>query len=168
MTGKAPTKNLSVPKTMKAWVLDGPEQLRTDGKAGSGAGTRRGPGADRRGFDLRHRRGNHHQGAARHCPGRLPFNKNFTPGHEYMGTVVKLGAGVDEYKIGDRDRRGDPCRVRALRAMPEGDVHLLPELRPELRRPRQGPPRQRLHHRRRFRRVRRQPYQYPGPRRRTT
>lgn len=34
--------------------------------------------------------------------GGLPFNKGFTPGHEYMGTVVKLGRGVDEYKIGDR------------------------------------------------------------------
>lgn len=34
--------------------------------------------------------------------GGLPFNKNFTPGHEYMGTVVALGAGVDEYKIGQR------------------------------------------------------------------
>ena len=34
--------------------------------------------------------------------GGLPFNKNFTPGHEYMGTIVKLGSGVDEYKIGDR------------------------------------------------------------------
>jgi threonine dehydrogenase-like Zn-dependent dehydrogenase len=34
--------------------------------------------------------------------GGLPFNKNFTPGHEYMGTVVALGAGVDEYKIGTR------------------------------------------------------------------
>ncbi|MBX9812827.1 MAG: zinc-binding dehydrogenase [Burkholderiales bacterium] len=31
-----------------------------------------------------------------------PFNKNFTPGHEYMGTVVKLGPGVDEFNIGDR------------------------------------------------------------------
>lgn len=31
-----------------------------------------------------------------------PFNKNFTPGHEYMGTVVALGPGVDEYKIGER------------------------------------------------------------------
>jgi len=31
-----------------------------------------------------------------------PFNKGFTPGHEYMGTVVALGAGVDEYKIGER------------------------------------------------------------------
>ena len=34
--------------------------------------------------------------------GGLPFNKDFTPGHEYMGTVVALGPGVDEYKIGTR------------------------------------------------------------------
>jgi L-iditol 2-dehydrogenase len=34
--------------------------------------------------------------------GGLPFNKNFTIGHEYMGTVVKLGPAVDEYRIGDR------------------------------------------------------------------
>ncbi|MBX2806126.1 MAG: zinc-binding dehydrogenase [Hyphomicrobiales bacterium] len=34
--------------------------------------------------------------------GGLPFNKGFTPGHEYMGTVVALGPGVDEYKIGER------------------------------------------------------------------
>jgi len=34
--------------------------------------------------------------------GGQPFNKNFTPGHEYMGTVVALGPGVDEYGIGDR------------------------------------------------------------------
>ena len=32
----------------------------------------------------------------------MPFNKNFTPGHEYMGTVAALGPGVDEYKIGQR------------------------------------------------------------------
>ena len=32
----------------------------------------------------------------------MPHNKNFTPGHEYMGTVVALGPGVDEYKIGQR------------------------------------------------------------------
>lgn len=31
-----------------------------------------------------------------------PFNKNYTPGHEYMGTVVALGPGVDEYEIGER------------------------------------------------------------------
>ena len=34
--------------------------------------------------------------------GGLPFNKNFTPGHEYMGTVVALGPSVDEFGIGDR------------------------------------------------------------------
>jgi threonine dehydrogenase-like Zn-dependent dehydrogenase len=34
--------------------------------------------------------------------GGLPFNKNFTPGHEYMGTVVALGPGVDEFRPGDR------------------------------------------------------------------
>ena len=34
--------------------------------------------------------------------GGKPFNKNFTPGHEYMGTVVALGPGVDECAIGQR------------------------------------------------------------------
>ncbi len=34
--------------------------------------------------------------------GGMPFNKNWTPGHEYMGTVAALGPGVDEYKIGQR------------------------------------------------------------------
>src|SRR5437764_8050047 len=34
--------------------------------------------------------------------GGLPHNKNFTPGHEYMGTVVALGPGVNEYRIGQR------------------------------------------------------------------
>ena len=34
--------------------------------------------------------------------GGLPFHKNFTIGHEYMGTVVRLGPAVDEYSIGDR------------------------------------------------------------------
>ena len=34
--------------------------------------------------------------------GTLPFNQGFTPGHEYMGTVAALGAGVDEYRVGER------------------------------------------------------------------
>ena len=34
--------------------------------------------------------------------GGLPFNKNFTPGHEYMGTIVALGPSVNEFCIGDR------------------------------------------------------------------
>ncbi|MEP6017733.1 MAG: zinc-binding dehydrogenase [Paracoccaceae bacterium] len=34
--------------------------------------------------------------------GGPPFNKNFTPGHEYMGTIAALGPSVDEFEIGDR------------------------------------------------------------------
>ncbi|MCY4459394.1 MAG: zinc-binding dehydrogenase [Albidovulum sp.] len=34
--------------------------------------------------------------------GGAPHGKNFTPGHEYMGTVAALGPGVDELRIGDR------------------------------------------------------------------
>src|SRR6201998_4014100 len=34
--------------------------------------------------------------------GGLPFNKNWTPGHEYMGTVVAPGPSVDEDEIGQR------------------------------------------------------------------
>ncbi len=43
-----------------------------------------------------------HQGSPASIQGGLPFNKNFTPGHEYMGTVAALGPHVDEFKIGDR------------------------------------------------------------------
>jgi L-iditol 2-dehydrogenase len=34
--------------------------------------------------------------------GTTPFNQGFVPGHEYMGTVAARGAGVDEYKVGER------------------------------------------------------------------
>jgi L-iditol 2-dehydrogenase len=34
--------------------------------------------------------------------GGAPFNKNFTPGHEYMGTIAALGPGVGEFAVGDR------------------------------------------------------------------
>ena len=43
-----------------------------------------------------------HHGPPAQIQGGDPFNKGFTPGHEYMGTVVALGQGVDEYKIGER------------------------------------------------------------------
>jgi threonine dehydrogenase-like Zn-dependent dehydrogenase len=43
-----------------------------------------------------------HHGPPAMIQGGQPFNKNFTPGHEYMGTVVALGPGVDEYRIGQR------------------------------------------------------------------
>ena len=41
-------------------------------------------------------------GAPALIEGGLPFNKNFTPGHEYMGTVVAVGPTVDEYVVGER------------------------------------------------------------------
>jgi len=34
--------------------------------------------------------------------GQLPFNRNYTPGHEYMGTIVALGAGSDDFSVGER------------------------------------------------------------------
>jgi len=43
-----------------------------------------------------------HYGPPARIQGGLPFNKNWTPGHEYMGTVAALGPGVDEFSIGDR------------------------------------------------------------------
>ena len=43
-----------------------------------------------------------HVGSPARIQGGLPFNKNFTPGHEYMGTVVALGPDVDEFSLGER------------------------------------------------------------------
>jgi threonine dehydrogenase-like Zn-dependent dehydrogenase len=43
-----------------------------------------------------------HSGSPASIEGGLPFNKNFTPGHEYMGTVAALGPDVDEFEIGER------------------------------------------------------------------
>jgi L-iditol 2-dehydrogenase len=43
-----------------------------------------------------------HHGPPAMIQGGLPFNKNFTPGHEYMGTVVAAGPGVDEFQPGQR------------------------------------------------------------------
>jgi L-iditol 2-dehydrogenase len=94
--------NLPVPETMRAWVLGDPGQLhftqkpvpvpkraevlvRIDAVAICAT-------------DLE---------VIAHGPpalvqGGLPFNKNWTPGHEYMGTVAALGSGVDEFAIGGR------------------------------------------------------------------
>ena len=50
--------------------------------------------------------------------GGLPFNKDFTPGHEYMGTVVALGPGVDEFEIGAARHGRDPRGLRPVQALP--------------------------------------------------
>ena len=91
-----------VPKTMKAWVLGDPEELALVEKPVPEPG----PAEVLVRVDaiavcatdieiIRH-------GVPAMIDGELPFNKNFTPGHEYMGTVVQLGPSVDEFQIGDR------------------------------------------------------------------
>src|SRR5258707_14638723 len=91
-----------IPPTMKAWVLGGPEQLNYVEKPvpepGSSEVLVRIDAVAICATDLEiisH-------GLPASIEGELPFNKGFTPGHEYMGTVVKLGPTVDEFQIGDR------------------------------------------------------------------
>ena len=95
-------KEYAVPMTMKAWVLDGAEELRLTEKPVPEPG----PAEVLIRIDAVAICGTDVEIITKGLPawikGGLPFNKNFTPGHEYMGTVVKLGGGVDEYKIGDR------------------------------------------------------------------
>ncbi|HME45484.1 MAG TPA: zinc-binding dehydrogenase [Syntrophorhabdales bacterium] len=95
-------KGLSIPRVMKAWVLDGPEQMRLVEKRVPEPG----PAEVLVRIDAVAICGTDVEIITKGLPawieGGLPFNKNFTPGHEYMGTVVKLGTGVDEYAVGDR------------------------------------------------------------------
>jgi len=102
MNGSVRKKDLSIPKTMKAWVLDDPEKLRLVEKPVPEPG----PAEVLVRIDAVAICGTDVEILTKGLPawirGGLPFNKNFTPGHEYMGVVVKLGAGVDEFTMGDR------------------------------------------------------------------
>ncbi|MBN8989052.1 MAG: zinc-binding dehydrogenase [Rhizobiales bacterium] len=101
-TGVKISPDLPIPDQMKAWVLGDPDQLllrekpvpiparaevlvRIDAVAICAT-------------DLEII----HSGSPANIQGGLPFNKNFTPGHEYMGTVAALGPDVDEFRIGER------------------------------------------------------------------
>ncbi|QOZ27323.1 alcohol dehydrogenase [Bradyrhizobium sp. CCBAU 51753] len=100
--GVKTSPDLAIPDLMKAWVLGDPDQLflrekptpvpsraevlvRIDAVAICAT-------------DLEII----HSGSPASIHGGLPFNKSFTPGHEYMGTVAALGPDVDEFKIGER------------------------------------------------------------------
>lgn len=102
MSGVTVSDSMPVPDTMKAWVIGNPDELfqvekpvpmpsraevlvRIDAVAICAT-------------DLEII----HYGTPALIEGGLPFNKNFTPGHEYMGTVAALGEGVNEFAIGDR------------------------------------------------------------------
>jgi L-iditol 2-dehydrogenase len=97
-----PAQKFEVPRTMRAWVLDDPGQLRLAEKPVPEPGPaevlvriRAIAFCD---GDIRIIT----KGPPALIEGGLPFNKNFTPGHEYVGTVVKLGPDVDEFVLGDR------------------------------------------------------------------
>ncbi len=102
MKAAAGDRDWSVPKTMKAWVLDGPEQLRLVDKPVPEPGPAevlvRVDAVAICGTDVEILT----KGLPAWIEGGLPFHKNYTPGHEYMGTVVKLGASVDEFETGER------------------------------------------------------------------
>jgi L-iditol 2-dehydrogenase len=95
-------KEMTIPKTMKAWVLGGVDEVLPVEKPVPEPG----PAEVLVRIDAVAICGTDMEIMARGLPamveGGLPFNKNLTIGHEYMGTIAKLGAGVDEYKVGDR------------------------------------------------------------------
>ena len=91
-----------VPERMKAWVLGDPDELLLRDKPTPVPGRAevlvRIDAVAICATDLEII----HGGSPASIQGGLPFNKNFTPGHEYMGTVAALGPGVDEFEIGER------------------------------------------------------------------
>src|SRR2546430_1070747 len=105
-TARADTPSLSneypIPHRMRRWMLGGPEELPLIEKPVPQPG----PGEVLVRVDaiavcatdieiIRH-------GVPAMIDGELPFNRGFTPGHEYMGTIVKLGPTVDEFQVGER------------------------------------------------------------------
>jgi L-iditol 2-dehydrogenase len=100
--GVKTSPNLPVPDQMKAWVLGEPEQLFLREKPvpvpGRAEVLVRIDAVAICATDLEII----HSGSPASILGGLPFNRNFTPGHEYMGTVAALGPDVDEFEIGER------------------------------------------------------------------
>ncbi len=91
-----------VPERMKAWVLGGPDEILPVEKPvplpGAAEVLVRIDAVAVCATDLEIIR----HGLPAMVDGGLPFHKNLTIGHEYMGTVVKLGPAVDEYAVGER------------------------------------------------------------------
>jgi L-iditol 2-dehydrogenase len=91
-----------VPEQMKAWVLGGPDELFLRDKPTPVPGRAevlvRIDAVAICATDLQVI----HGGSPASIAAGLPFNKDFTPGHEYMGTIAALGPDVDEFEIGER------------------------------------------------------------------
>ena len=93
---------VAAPETMRAWVLDGPGEIRLVSKPVPVPGVAevliRIDAVAICATDLEIL----HHGSPAKFEGGLPFHKNFTFGHEYMGRVAALGPGVDQYRVGER------------------------------------------------------------------
>ena len=91
-----------IPEEMNAWVLDAPDELRFTQKPipvpGKAEVLVRIDAVAICATDL----DVISNGPPALIEGGPPFGKNWTPGHEYMGTIVAQGPGVDEFDIGQR------------------------------------------------------------------
>ena len=100
--GVTTAANMALPETMRAWVLGDPDQLTMVEKPlpvpGRAEALVRIDAVAICATDLEVIS----YGTPAMVEGGKPFNKNWTPGHEYMGTIAALGPGVDEFAIGDR------------------------------------------------------------------
>ncbi len=92
----------NIPETMKAWVLGDPHEMKMIEKPVPEPGPAEvlvkvgAIAVCHTDIEVLH------HGMPAMVEGELPFNKDFVMGHEYMGTVVKAGPGVDEWSPGDR------------------------------------------------------------------
>lgn len=100
--GVTTSQEMPIPSEMKAWVLGDPEQLTLGSKPvpipGKAEALVRIDAVAICATDLEVIK----YGTPALIEGGAPFNKDFTPGHEYMGTIAALGPGVDEFSVGDR------------------------------------------------------------------
>ncbi len=100
--GVTTSEDMPIPEEMRAWVLGDPEQLDLTTKPVPAPGKAEAlvciDAVAICATDLEILE----YGTPALIDGGTPFNKNFTPGHEYMGTIAALGPGVDEFAIGDR------------------------------------------------------------------
>ena len=96
------SNQFEIPPTMQAWVLGGPDELKMVEKPVPEPGRAevlvRIDAVAICATDIEIMK----HGLPAMVEGGSPFNKNFTIGHEYMGTIVKLGPSVDEFQVGER------------------------------------------------------------------
>ncbi len=100
--GVKTSEAMPLPDEMRAWVLGDPEEISLTSKPlpvpGKAEALVRIDAVAICATDLEVLK----YGTPALIEGGAPFNKGFTPGHEYMGTIAALGPGVDEFEIGER------------------------------------------------------------------